>query len=154
MPDASTRSKSNGWSFLTIAAVASAVGFITAFVVQHYTAAADAASILGIVIPVFATVGAAVFGVTAAYQAGATTGSAGAGPAAEQQLKDDLAPNVKAALDAVGTIVSAIQTQGDSPPGEDQITIQQSNARPVVLSHDQLNTVLTNLSALAGKVGV
>jgi len=60
-----------------IALVLAAVITITIFVVVHFADnATNAATILGIVIPGLATVGAAIFGVRAAYNAGQAKGEA------------------------------------------------------------------------------
>lgn len=65
-------SKAASWQKLgMLVVVVAALAWAIIYIVGKYDTASDAASILGIVVPVFATIGAAVFGVQVAYERGA-----------------------------------------------------------------------------------
>jgi len=74
-PAAPSRSTLNVWGVLAILIVMAALTTIVWKVVDSYTGS-DAVAVLGIIIPMFATIGAAVFGIPIAYQRGTSEGKA------------------------------------------------------------------------------
>jgi hypothetical protein len=99
---------------------------VTALALGHFNSERDTATgILGIVVPVFATIGAAVFGVTVAYSAGRTTGEAAGADAkrsAVQKGRSELASQVlerlRPAGESVERILEPLTTLLPSPEGE------------------------------------
>jgi hypothetical protein len=63
---------------LIILASLAVLAVLGVFVVQHYDAAGDATSVLGVLVPAVATIAAAAFGVSTGVKAGAAAGSASA----------------------------------------------------------------------------
>ena len=64
------------WHFACLAVVVGGVIGLVYLVMNQYTKASDVATILGIVVPALATIGAAGFGVKVAYERGANQGKA------------------------------------------------------------------------------
>jgi hypothetical protein len=125
--DTSMKTRPRGYlDVLLVAVILGALVGLTIFVVDHYHAhSTDAATILGIVVPAFATIGAAAFGLTVAYKAGAAkgeaSGAAQAKDAAEQAVSSTVAPvsyDVDRALEAVRRSRADLETAGYNPPGE------------------------------------
>jgi hypothetical protein len=85
-------STTTGWQkLLMLTVVVGALAAATMFIVNESPEASDAATILGIVVPVFATIGAAVFGIQVAYERGekkAETQAQDTVNAAEQEAVD------------------------------------------------------------------
>lgn len=108
-----------------IALLLAAVAGITSFVVIHFDQnATNAATILGIVIPALATIGAAIFGVTVAYNAGQTTGKAAGAAGKDEAISDatkqtalKFAPGISSAAHAINAFHGDIHTRAASPPG-------------------------------------
>jgi hypothetical protein len=116
---------------------------LTIVVVRHYPKSTDAATILGIVVPVFATVGAAVFGVTAAYQVGTGKGAETGKKAAAK----DLAPKVKAAQTAVHHLAEQVRRAGESPSSSEMLRL---NA--VEVPHQDVGAAEAAMAELQGQV--
>jgi hypothetical protein len=99
---------------------------VTALALHRFNPDHDTATgILAVVVPVFATIGAAVFGVTVAYSAGRTTGEAAGSEAkrsAATQARRDLASEVlerlRPAGESVERILEPLVTLLPSPEGE------------------------------------
>ena len=112
-----------------IALVFATVIAITAFVVNHFAqSATDAATILGIVIPALATIGAAIFGVSVAYSAGQTTGEAKGAANVELAVSDAAArtassfkEGIRNASDALSSLHQDLHTHTVSPPGSQSL---------------------------------
>ena len=120
----------SGWDVLTVAVALVALITITIYTARHYgDNATNAATILGIVVPAFATIGAAAFGITVAYNAGQAKGEAtgqAAGVAekakavttARKQAADQLAPALESARSALGRVSGLLSEHSFSPPGQ------------------------------------
>jgi hypothetical protein len=116
----------SGIDVLLIVVILGALVAITIFVVNHYkNQSTDAATILGIVVPAFATIGAATFGVTVAYSAGNAKGEAKGEVKAQRAATDAAASTadrfrvfVDPALEAVRDTRSQLATAAYSPPGQ------------------------------------
>lgn len=113
------------WDVLLIVAALSALIILTLYTARHYAGdATKAATVLGIVVPAFATIGAAAFGVTVAYSAGQAQGQARGQAdkdAAVMTAKADAAELLSDPLDAAerrfGEISRLVQERAYSPPG-------------------------------------
>ena len=132
----------------------------------------NAATILGIVVPAFATIGAAAFGITVAYGAGKTEGEArgAAGKdAAVKQAQTDVANRISGPLqearETVANLVSTIEQHASSPAGERAIVLgpepgaepragaaPEAQAEPLVLDPEPLHDARTQLERLQGAV--
>jgi uncharacterized membrane protein len=116
----------SGIDVLLIIVILGALVAITIFVVNHYKGqSTDAATILGIVVPAFATIGAAAFGITVAYNAGAAKGEAKgdskaqtAATEAKSATATSLLAYVEPALSAVSRVRNELETVSHSRPGE------------------------------------
>jgi|SRR5215218_1309487 len=114
------------------------------FVVQHYSAAKDASSVLGVIIPAISTIAGTAFGVSQGAKAGAAAGSATAQAAtsetqtvrarSEQALNGvtELRSHLDPVIEAAGTTNTAL------PPGQ----LEQTKTR--------LDTVEQALRAAVG----
>lgn len=125
----------NGFAVLAIFVVMAALVTIVWKVVDAYSAGSDAVSVLGIVIPMFATVGAAVFGIPIAYSRGADAGQQQANAQVPQkidaatqqtktQLRQQIEPNLQELQAKVDELLSSVRTQTSNPPGTDVHTIE------------------------------
>jgi uncharacterized membrane protein YkvI len=103
-------SGSNLYDVIRVSLVLAFLAVITIFLVQHYKAVNDTATILGILTPVLG----AVFGVAIGYSAGNSTGQATGADNAKQKIKADLLPK----LDAVAQ--NRARIPGDIHPELDQ----------------------------------
>jgi hypothetical protein len=131
-PAASSRPL-NLWTFLSIAIVMVALAVIIWKVLDASNPDSSVA-VLGVIIPIFATIGAAVFGIPIAYQRGADQGTqtATAGKqheiadAADKAKKDgqrtaksQMQPVVRELVAGVNDLVGRVRTASTSPPGTD-----------------------------------
>jgi hypothetical protein len=73
------------------------VGLLVALwlVLQNTENASEATNVLGVVIPAFATIGAAVFGITAAYRVGNATGESKGKEDGKEEVKKAIRPLVE-----------------------------------------------------------
>jgi hypothetical protein len=125
----------SGWDVLIIAVALTALIVLTIYTARHYGGnATNAATILGIVVPAFATIGAAAFGITVAYSAGQAKGEATgqAKTAAEKEqavatvrkeTAEKLAPALASARDALREISGQLNRHAYSPPGETEMIL-------------------------------
>lgn len=115
---------------LSIAVLVTLSGF-SAWVVHYYErdTATNAATILGIVVPAFATIGAAAFGVTIAYKAGQARGEASgqqqgqvaqtaAVSSVRKQTTDLLSTHIDEAERALDDLHTDLLSRAFSPPGQ------------------------------------
>lgn len=123
-PATPTGTRANVWSFLTAAVVLTALVLVVKWVLDDTKEAGDVATILGIVVPAFATIGAAMFGIGIAYNAGAKSGEAAgaagkdqAVAAARRDLASAVTEQLTAAHDAAQNITTPITTALPSPAG-------------------------------------
>jgi hypothetical protein len=151
---------------LLLAITLGALVGLTVVLIKHYPTSADAATILGIVVPAFATIGAAIFGVTVAYNAGQAKGEAKgeqgkieATDEARRHTAATLLPRVNSALSAVSTMREAIQSAGASPSRERSLLFQplttlslmeRGGDVPVTLDPQALEDAQGELEALRG----
>lgn len=99
---------------------------VTALALHRFNPDRDTATgILGVVVPVFATIGAALFGVTVAYSAGRTTGEAAGADAkrsavvqGRRDLAQDVLDRLHPAGESIGRILDPLKTLLPSPEGE------------------------------------
>jgi hypothetical protein len=114
------------WDFATAAA---ALAFLTliVWIVLDYSGATDkAATILGIVMPVFG----AVFGVSIGYWTGNQTGKAEGRDTAKRQIKDAIGPIIRALEKHFEALARPIRVEGVSPTGQDAFVLPQGYAVP------------------------
>jgi hypothetical protein len=109
---------------LAIAALIIMSGF-SAWVVSHYQtdSATNAATILGIVIPAFATIGAAAFAVTVAYKSGTEQGKAAGQAQGKSDAAKAVAPHVKQAQEAIAALKHQLEESAFSAPGSRDIVL-------------------------------
>lgn len=152
--DATPTGKTSGsarspWDVLLIATILAALIVLTVYVVHHYATSTDAATILGIVIPAFATIGAAVFGVTVAYNAGTSKGAQKGEANAKKDASETLGPLLKEAYQAVAGTHANLQTEGLSRSGSPLIEFARlvdsgPEATPEADKHSQSDGMRTN----------
>ena len=127
-----------------IALVLATVATITIFVVVHFASnATNAATILGIVIPGLATVGAAIFGVRAAYSAGQAKGeatgtlvAADAAKAAQQQTAQRFSGGIEVVKQLITSFHENLQTQTSSPSGRRTLYFAEEQPRGALPSQE------------------
>jgi hypothetical protein len=142
---------SNLWSFASLLVVVAGLIVITVYVVGHYKLeATDAGTILGIVIPAFATIGAAIFGVTVAYKAGAKTGEQEGTKKGKRQAADKVDAELNRAQNVGTPILETITREGTSGAGTDEIVIGPSN--PVTFAQSDLHRFSEQIARLRGVV--
>lgn len=135
----------NVWTFLTIAVVMAALVVIIWKILDASTPD-SAVAVLGVVIPVFATVGAAVFGIPIAYQRGATVGaqqaastknqevaaaSDNAKKEAQAEMKTRIEPVVTNFADAARSLVERVRNGTESPVGTDTHVLTRGRDDPI-----------------------
>lgn len=134
---------------LAIVVVMAALVAIVFKVVDTYARGSDAIGVLGVIIPMFATVGAAVFGIPVAYERGAAKGEETAERRTDLKVKDatkdgekrareKLNPTVRALDDAVSRLTERVETGMQSPPGRDDFVVQLDRAIADRLPDDTL----------------
>jgi hypothetical protein len=143
-PAVSSRSL-NIWTFLTIAVVMAALVVIIWKILDASTPDSTVA-VLGVVIPMFATVGAAVFGIPIAYQRGTTVGaqqaastkdqevaaaSDSAKKEAEAEMKTRIEPVVENLADAARGLVERVRNGTESPVGTDTYVLTRGRDDPI-----------------------
>ena len=106
---------------------------------------------LGIVIPVFATVGAAVFGVTAAYQAGSTTGGSNAAKDTKANMASVLAPQIDDIKTALDPLLTKIENAATSTAGSSLLTIAPTTTT-VDFDQNDIAAIRKSLAAVDGAV--
>jgi hypothetical protein len=120
---------------IAIGVVMAALVAIVFQVIDRYPMGSDAGTVLGVIVPVFATVGAAVFGIPIAYQRGADTAEQKAAAAEQPKLaaaakdgessaKQKLAPAVHAVEEAIDRVLNQVRTQTTSRPGETRFAVR------------------------------
>lgn len=140
------------WHAVIGTLVLATILIVTIFVVQHYSAATDAGTILGIVIPALATIGAAVFGITVAYNAGTARGAAAGKAVAKAEVADQLEPTLAAARQAVNEVAEKIETAGTTSEGDRTVTVAGSGATPLEIDGGTIDAAKENLAHLEGLV--
>jgi hypothetical protein len=164
-PDPPKSSVRSGMDVLLVVVILGALVALTVFVVAHYKGhSTDAATILGIVVPAFATIGAAAFGITVAYSAGAAKGEA-KGETKAQEAANQAASStawrlgsyVTPALEAVRDIRSTLETTATSLPGERTLRFgpeEQDSRGGTALDPQPLHEAEAQLERLQGAIEV
>jgi hypothetical protein len=117
----------NKWSVVTIALTLLTLTAFSAYVVHHYHRnATNAATIIGIVAPAFATIGAAAFGVKVAYSTGKKQGTVTGKQTGAAEAARKLAPLVANARNHLDAHAAQINTQSASIPGSNELTFDPS----------------------------
>lgn len=142
-PAVSSRSL-NVWTFLTIAVVMAAL-VVVIWKILDASTPDSAVAVLGVVIPMFATVGAAVFGIPIAYQRGATVGAqqatstkdqevAAASDNAKKQAQADMKTRIGPVVDdfanAARSLVERVRNGTESPVGTDTYVLTRGRDDP------------------------
>jgi hypothetical protein len=155
----------SGLDVLLVVVILGALVALTVFVVTHYKGqSTDAATILGIVVPAFATIGAAAFGITVAYSAGAAKGEA-KGEAKAQEAANQAASStawrlgsyVAPALEAVRDIRRTLETTATSLPGERTLRFRPDEQDPhggAAVDPQPLHEAEAQLERLRGAIEV
>lgn len=162
-PDAPKSPVRSGIDVLLVVVILGALVAITVFVVAHYKGqSTDAATILGIVVPAFATIGAAAFGITVAYSAGTAKGEAkgetkaqDAATHAASSTASRLATYVEPALAAVREVRNTLETESTSLPGEHLLRFapeSQGYRGETVLDPQTLHEAEAQLERLRGAI--
>jgi Tfp pilus assembly major pilin PilA len=126
----------NVYDFLIVTVVIGALAAITIFLVSHYTKASDTASVLGIIVPVFA----AVFGGTLGYAAGNTKGKAAGKDQGKKEVKTALMPQLNEIETSTGDLMQTLRTKAVNPAGSDIWRLQADFTRqPISLEPDKMN---------------
>jgi hypothetical protein len=142
---------SNFWTFASVLTIVVAVVIITLYTVRHYaTSATDAGTILGIVIPVFATMGAAIFGVTVAYQSGSRTGEQTGVKKGKNDAANIVEPEVNSMHDSAERLVRRIEVHGSSRAGEEMLLLGRDN--PVEVPNSDLAELRERVERMKGVV--
>lgn len=123
-----TKVGGNVWSFLSVSVVVLALVGIVTVIVRQFTSAADASSVLAVVIPAFATIGAAVFGVSVGYSAGQTKGESAGVAKGEEKMKSDLREPVERVKARAEEIRRVLMTSLGSAPGERTLRMPSASA--------------------------
>ena len=123
------------WGFLSTLVVVGALVFLTWYLAHHYSTAADAAQILGIVVPVFA----AAFGGALGYWTGNTTGTTQGQAQGRQQAKAAAQPKLRQADQAITDLVTKIREGGTSPAGTGVVRFDQTLPAPVTFNEEDLS---------------
>lgn len=153
----------NQWAFAAIAVVMASLVAIVWIVLAR--ANSQAPTILGVVIPVFATIGAAVFGVNVGYQQGASaaeqkaeqrTGEevARAEAAAAVAEKSKLLPDYTRMEATVGELKKLIETAGQSEAGTSGFHLTAPSGSTLTVPADLLSDVDRSLGAMRASLGV
>jgi len=108
------------------------IGVLGVFIVQHYAAADDATTVLGVIIPAVSTIAGTAFGVAAGARAGAAAGGATA-QAAQTQTEA-----VKAQAEQVAARLGELRS-------ELAPVLEAASTKGRDLPHDQLQRARTNL---------
>ena len=116
----------NIWDFATAGLALAFLALIVWIVLEYLGATDKAATILGIVMPVFG----AVFGVSIGYWTGNQTGKAEGRDSAKKHAKDVLGPIIKALEEKFESLARPIRHEGTSPPGQDAFVLPQDYAVP------------------------
>jgi len=134
---------------------------LSAWIVHYYAAdtATNAATILGIVIPAFATIGGAAFGVSVAYKSGNERGKVSGQAQGRAAAAGALASQLKEAQQAVATLKDQLQTQASSHPGSrdllfgaEAIHVSQGGEapQPLRINAEQLEAATESLARASG----
>ncbi|HVL97083.1 MAG TPA: hypothetical protein VM266_14590, partial [Solirubrobacteraceae bacterium] len=150
-PATETKTPSLGpWHAATILILALALVAITALVLGNVENQADSATgVLGVIVPVFASVGAAVFGVSVAYNAGKASGeesgTAKGAAAGEEKAKRDIAGTLLDDLQTAGTgfetLRRTLRTVGTSEPHRDTLLFaapDRTDVPPLAVQGEEL----------------
>ena len=125
----------NIYDFLIVTVVIGALLIITIFLVNHYTSTDDTASILGIVVPVFA----AAFGVTLGYATGNSTGKATGKDQGRKEVKTALAPQLNEIEATTGELMQTLRTNAVNPSGSDTWRLQEDFSKhPINFEPDKM----------------
>lgn len=127
------------------------VVLLTLILAFHYTTAADASSVLGVVIPIFS----AVIGVVVGGGAGVAAGSAG-----RKSLQDNLTAT-KGKVDSAKTqmveleamvkkLLEQMQQHLSSPPGVGALTVDLTEDSPHVVEFTQVDNITSKLGHIKG----
>jgi hypothetical protein len=133
------------WDLLIVLAALIGLIVLTGLTMRHYAGnATNAATILGIVVPAFATIGAAAFGITVAYSAGQAKGQAAgqadkakAVEAARGEVAEQLTPRIESVRSALRQVRTVLDVNSFSPPGQETMFLgvrpTQASDRPAAI---------------------
>jgi hypothetical protein len=133
--DASTEPKVGPWQLASVLVVIAGLVAIFALALGKYDSNKDTMTgVLGVVVPAFATIGAAVFGVSVGYNAGKSAGEAtgkAKGEAgkvqavadAKRSLATEVLGHLRNAQAPVAQLVSTVAHAGSSDPGVQSFTL-------------------------------
>jgi hypothetical protein len=156
------------WAVLAIAVIMGALVAIVWKVVDSYDGN-NSVAVLGVIIPMFVTIGAAALGFPVAYQRGAEQGRQAeqaatatkiddAQAAGAQDAKAQLRPLVADAKDAVATLSSTVASAGTSPAGLRGMSFvapdQEGALRETHVPSEMLTNAERAVAKLEGAVGV
>ncbi len=148
--DATMVPKVGSWQFASVVVVIGGLVAIVALALAKYDSDKDTVTgVLGVVVPAFASIGAAAFGVTVAYHAGKSSGEV-TGKAkgeegkvqavhdAKKTLASEVLTHLRNAQAPVEQLVSSVAHAGSSAAGEESFTLA-SEAGPVEVTTDTLH---------------
>jgi len=133
VPATSSRSL-NLWAFLSVFAVMAALVAVVVAVVDA-SKKGDAAATLGVIIPVFASIAAAMFGIPLAYKSGTDAGTQQANSTKEKEVAaaaekgaklgqsvtaQTLKPVIKDVVDGVQAVTATVHEASSSPQGSNR----------------------------------
>lgn len=151
------------WQFLSATAVVAGLVAIVWIVVKNVSGDGDSAvGVLGMIVPAFATIGAAVFGITSVYQSAKATGEkvgeakgeAGKSDAvdnARKRLASELLPDIDAARSRQSRLGTRLRTAGSSEPGRNILNFDQTMVEPLAIDPDELDETKAALERVHAK---
>jgi hypothetical protein len=116
--------KVTGWHFLIVLTVLGSLVLIVWIAINRYSVAADAAAVLGTIIPAIAAIGAAAFGIPLAYQSG-------------KSGKDDAVQKAR----SDGT-KAAVRRISDKLPQQSQLASMGAGSAPLIAVQEELDKLL------------
>lgn len=171
MPDTDTSTASetksantvtlNSWHFWSLVAVLVSLLLALLIVLWRFTEAGEAASILGIVVPAFATIGSAIFGVTIGYKVGETSGEKAGKEEGRQEGTQELAAKVRPQVERLrdnltDQVISPLLRGLESPAGTETLVLPPGAAGTpeVELSGTDLQQAAVDVQTLAALLEV
>lgn len=107
----------NVWTVLAVGLVMAALVAIVWIVSARFNKNDSATAVLGVIVPVFATVGAAVVGIPIAYKQGTSAGQQQGQAQGAQTAKAELLPKAADLQRNVDALTTQLRTAGHSPSG-------------------------------------
>lgn len=135
------------WHVFATAVVVAGLLAALWLVLPRFTTATDIATVLGVVIPGFVTIGAAVFGVTVAYQTGNTNGKTKGAKEGAASKAAELRPAVDQLAADLNPLLNTIRTGTSSPAGDSRLLFA-SGTTGLQLDGDALANVQADLATV------